>query len=96
VPDPAASLSIIVDLRCFFLDFGLSYILTFILLFLIINTFKIKNVLSMKVKWLIIISILGVLISGLFSLEFFLGVNLNKIDCLRIEDTFNFGLRLKR
>gem|GEM_PF-3609422 len=50
----------------------------------------------MKVKWLIIISILGVLISGLFSLEFFLGVNLNKIDCLRIEDTFNFGLRLKR
>ncbi len=96
MPDPTTSLSTIVDLKCFFIDFGLSYIITLILLFLVYNIFKIKNSLLIKTKWLIIFSIIGILISGFFSLEFFLGVNLNQIDCLRIEDTYNFRLRLQK
>lgn len=96
MPDPTTSLSTIVDVKYFFIDFGLSYIVTLLLLFLTYNIFKIKNSLLIKTKWLFIFSILGILISGFFSLEFFLGVNLNQIDCLRIEDTYHFGLRFQK
>lgn len=94
MPDPSTSLSTIVDLKYFMIDFSLSFFIILIIIYFILTIFQIINPIITKTKWLIVLSVFSIIIAGFFSLDFLLGINLTEIDCNRINNTFNFGMRI--
>jgi hypothetical protein len=90
----ATSLSKLVDITKFCLDFSLSYLVTLVLFFIILRISKIKNSIFEKTKWFIVLLVCTILISSFFSIEFMFDVFFDSIDCERVPGTYSFGLDL--
>ncbi|KAA1245834.1 hypothetical protein [Aquimarina sp. RZ0] len=92
--NPVSSLSKLVDIKMFLIDFTLSYVITAILFFLVLIIFKKSKTIFQSKKWFIALAIFTILISGFFSIEFMFDIVFDTMDCDKISDTYSFGLDL--
>ncbi len=90
--NPVTSLSKLVDITKFCLDFSVSYLVTLVLFLIILRIAKIKNHIFKKKKWLTLLFICTTIISIVFSIEFMFDVFFDNIECKSVSGTYHFEL----